>query len=269
VWLKSIQKYRATVGHIVPPIALLLAKHPLVAKYDLSSINRWHSGGAPLGNDLIGMVEKRTKIPVRGGYGMTETTCVVSATTIHMGKRGSVGKLLPNMTAKLVDGELWVKGPNIMKGYLRNPKANAETFTKDGWLKTGDICIFDEDEDIFFVDRVKELIKYKVSQVPPAELEDLLLQHPDVDDAAVIGIYDDSQATEVPKAYVTLSAAAKKKQNVEKAIAEWVAERVANHMRLRGGVEVLEAIPKSPSGKILRKVLRTQEAEAKKAGVKL
>jgi len=105
--------------------------------------------------------------------------------------------------------------------------------------------------------------------VPPAELEDLLLQHPDVDDAAVIGIYDDSQATEVPKAYVTLSAAAKKKQNVEKAIAEWVAERVANHMRLRGGVEVLEAIPKSPSGKILRKVLRTQEAEAKKAGVKL
>jgi 4-coumarate--CoA ligase len=132
-------------------------QHPLVAKYDLSSVRRWLCGAAPLGGDLIETVETRTKIPIRGGYGMTETTCIISSTTLHMVKRGSVGQLLPNMTAKLVDGELWVKGPNIMKGYLRNPKADAETFTKDGWLKTGDICIFDEDEDMFVVDRVKEV----------------------------------------------------------------------------------------------------------------
>jgi 4-coumarate--CoA ligase len=128
-----------------------------VDKYDFSSVTRWLSGAAPLGNDLIETVEKRTKTPVRGGYGVTEATCIISAGTIHVTKRGSIGNLLPNVTAKLVDGELWVKGPGVMKGYLHNPKADAETFTTDGWLKTGDIVVFDEDEDMFIVDRVKEV----------------------------------------------------------------------------------------------------------------
>jgi 4-coumarate--CoA ligase len=132
-------------------------QHPLVDKYDVSSVTAWGCGAAPLGNDLIGLVEKRTKVPVREGYGMTETTCGISSTTQDNSKRGTVGKLLPNMSAKLVNGELFVKGPNIMKGYLRNPVANAEAFTTDGWMRTGDICRFDEDGDIFVVDRVKEV----------------------------------------------------------------------------------------------------------------
>jgi 4-coumarate--CoA ligase len=132
-------------------------QHPLVDKYDLSSVGRWSCGAAPLGNELIDLVEKRTKIPVRTGYGLTETTCTVSMAPLSNLKRGCVGKLLPNMSGKLVDGELWVKGPNIMKGYLRNPNADAETFTKDGWMKTGDVCVFDEDGDMFIVDRVKEV----------------------------------------------------------------------------------------------------------------
>ena len=103
------------------------------------------------------MVEKRTKIPVRGGYGMTETTCIISIATLDMNKQGSVGKLVSNMSAKLVDSELYIKGPNIMKGYLRNPRADKETFTDDGWMRTGDVCQFDEGGDMFIVDRVKEV----------------------------------------------------------------------------------------------------------------
>ncbi|KIM78766.1 hypothetical protein PILCRDRAFT_824179 [Piloderma croceum F 1598] len=256
LWLQSIQKFRITTGHIVPPLAGLLAKHPIVDKYDFSSMVKWSCGAAPLGNDVIDMVEKRTKVPLRSAYGMTETTCVISVTRLDNAKRGTVGMLLPNMSAKLVDGEIYLKGPNIMKGYLRNPRANAETFTTDGWMKTGDACRFDADENIFIVDRIKELIKYKGFQVPPAELEDLLLSHPDIEDAAVIGVWDQEQTTEIPRAYVVLSARAKGRMNVEKEIIPWVAERVANYKRLRGGIQVLDGIPKNPSGKILRRLLR-------------
>jgi 4-coumarate--CoA ligase len=118
---------------------------------------KWSCGAAPLGNDVIDMVEKRTKVPLRSAYGMTETTCVVSVTQLDNATPGTVGMLLPNMSAKLVDGEIYLKGPNIMKGYLRNPRANAETFTTDGWMKTGDACRFDADENIFVVDRIKEV----------------------------------------------------------------------------------------------------------------
>jgi len=157
LWLKSIQKYRITKAHIVPPIALLIAKHPLVDKYDVSSISGWGCGAAPLGSDLVDLVEKRTNIPILGGYGMTETTCIISVTIEGNQKRGTVGKLLPNMSAKLIDGELLVKGPNIMKGYLRNPAADKAIFTADGWMRTGDICRIDEDGDLFVIDRVKEV----------------------------------------------------------------------------------------------------------------
>jgi 4-coumarate--CoA ligase len=135
----------------------LLFQHPLVDKYDVSSIKSWACGAAPIGTDLIEMVEKRTRISVRCGYGMTETTCVISIATVDNTKPASVGKLIPNMSGKLVDGELWLKGPNIMKGYLRNPGADAVTFTDDGWMRTGDVCQFDEDGDMFVVDRVKEV----------------------------------------------------------------------------------------------------------------
>ncbi|KIM77172.1 hypothetical protein PILCRDRAFT_825520 [Piloderma croceum F 1598] len=261
-WLNSIQKYRITRAQIVPPIVVLLAKHPIIDKYDLSSVKEWACAAAPLGHDLIEAVENRTKIRVIEGYGMTETTCVISACRRETMKRGTVGQMIPNMLGKIVDGELLVKGPNIMKGYLGNSGADQATFTEDGWMKTGDVAQFDDEGDLFIVDRVKELIKYKGSQVPPAELEDLLLKHPDIDDAAVIGVYKPAEATEVPRAYVVLSARAKSKTNIEAAIIAWVAERVANHKKLRGGVEVVDVIPKSPSGKILRKILRNQ------AGVK-
>jgi len=267
LWLKSIQKYRITKAHIVPPIALLIAKHPLIDKYDVSSISGWGCGAAPLGSDLVGLVEKRTNIPMLGGYGMTETTCIISATIKGNLKRGTVGKLMPNMSAKLIDGELLVKGPNIMKGYLRNPPADKAIFTADGWMRTGDICRIDEDGDLFVVDRAKELIKFKGFQVPPADLEDILLRHPAVDDAAVVGVYNPDQATEVPKAYIVPSASAKGMKNIENEIAAWVAERVANYKRLRGGVCVIDVIPKNPSGKILRRLLRNQAAS--KTGPKL
>lgn len=134
-----------------------LKQHPIVDAFDLSSIRTWGCGAAPLGNDLVDVVEKRTKTGVRGGYGMTETTCVISIAIRANSKQGCVGKLVPGMSAKLVEGELYVKGPNIMKGYLRNPKANSETFTDDGWMKTGDICHIDKDGDLFIIDRVKEV----------------------------------------------------------------------------------------------------------------
>lgn len=135
-------------------------------KFDLSSIKTWGCGAAPLGNDLNNAVQKRTKKSIRGGYGMTEATCVISFASRSNDKLGCVGKLLPGMTAKLIDGELWVKGPNIMKGYLRNDKANRETFTKDGWMKTGDVCFLDKDGDIYVVDRVKEV---RMQLVPDVE----------------------------------------------------------------------------------------------------
>jgi long-subunit acyl-CoA synthetase (AMP-forming) len=123
---------------------------------------KWVSGAASLGHDVIDMVEKRTKIPVRCAYGMTETTCAICFARVDNMKPGSVGMLLPNMSAKLVDGELFVKGPNVMKGYLRNPKANAEAFTADGWMRTGDVCRFDADGVVFVVDRVKEVRFYLI-----------------------------------------------------------------------------------------------------------
>jgi long-subunit acyl-CoA synthetase (AMP-forming) len=131
-------------------------QHPLVDKYDLSSVGAWGCAAAPLGNDLIEAVEMRTNIPIREGYGMTESTCVISYARRENLKRGTVGPLMPNMSAKIVDGELLVKGPNVMKGYLRNPEADIAAFTEDGWMRTGDIARFDDD-DLFIIDRVKEV----------------------------------------------------------------------------------------------------------------
>lgn len=152
-------------------------------------------------------------------------------------------------------GELIVKGPNVMIGYQDNPEATAGAIDKDGWLHTGDIMRVDKDGNFFIVDRVKELIKYKGFQVAPVELESILLQCPYVVDAGVFGIYDESQATEIPRAFVVIADQYKNENhtNIEKKVQDWVNERVANHKRLRGGVKATEAIPKSDAGKILRK----------------
>jgi 4-coumarate--CoA ligase len=162
-------------------------------------------------------------------------------------------------------GELWVRGPNIMKGYWNKPEATKETLTPDGWLKTGDIAYVDEEDKFYIVDRKKELIKVKGNQVAPAELEALLLEHPAIADAAVIGVQT-PDGDESPRAYVVLQPDGKSKATKPDEIAAWVAKDVARHKRLTGGVHVIDAIPKNPSGKILRRFLRDQANEEQKKG---
>lgn len=185
----------------------------------------------------------------------------------QISESSSVGELNPNCSARLMAddgvteilspnqrGEVWIKAPNVMKGYWRKPEATAETVTSDGWLKTGDIAYYDENHKFYIVDRKKELIKVKGYQVAPAELEALLLDNPAIGDVAVIGVLG-AGGEELPRAYVTLNG---EKKATEEEIVAWVAERVARHKRLTGGVKFVDAIPKNPSGKIMRKVLRDQ-----------
>src|SRR5712691_3573245 len=270
-FLGLIEKYRVTLSHIVPPIVLQLARNPLVRTRDLSSLKMIFSGAAPLGPELSRECMERIGCSIRQGYGMTETSPVTHSSPADPAqmKLGSVGPPAPNTECKLVDpgtggelgpnqeGEVWVRGPQIMLGYLNNPEATARTIDADSWLHTGDIGYADEDGHFFIVDRVKELIKYKGFQVAPAELEAILLTHPAVFDAAVIPCADD-EAGEVPKAFVV-----KKGETTAAAIMEFVEERVAPHKRLRF-VEFIDQIPKSASGKILRRVLVEKErAKAK------
>jgi acyl-CoA synthetase (AMP-forming)/AMP-acid ligase II len=273
-FLSLIQEYRVTLSHIVPPIVLALAKSPLVDNYDLSSVKMFFSGAAPLGVDLSNECMRRIGCSIRQGYGMTETSPVTHSSPARPEdmKLGAVGPAAPNTECILVDpgtneelgpnqeGELWVRGPQVMKGYLNNLEATARTIDSDGWLHTGDIGYADQDGHFFIVDRVKELIKYKGFQVAPAELEAVLLSHPAILDAAVIPRADE-EAGEVPKAFVVLKGAAS-----EEEIMEFVAARLAPHKKIRF-VEFIPQIPKSASGKILRRVLVQQEREkARQAG---
>lgn len=265
-FLSLIQKYRVTLSHIVPPIVLQLVRNPIVTDYDLSSLKMIFSGAAPLGAELSRECMQRVGCSIRQGYGMTETSPVTHSSPPDRAKMklGSVGPAAPNTECKLIDfasgaelgpnqeGELWVRGPQIMKGYLDNPEATARTIDTDGWLHTGDIGYADEDGHFFIVDRVKELIKYKGFQVAPAELEAVLLSHPAIADAAVIPCVDE-EAGEVPKAFVVLKGEASAKE-----IMDFVAERLAPHKKIRF-VEFISQIPKSASGKILRRVLVEKE----------
>ena len=271
-FLELIQKYRVTLSHIVPPIVLKLAKDPLVDNYDLSSLKMIFSGAAPLGADLSQACMKRIGCGIRQGYGMTETSPVTHSSPADpaMMRHGSVGTAAPNTEVKLVDpatevelgpnqeGEVCVRGPQIMKGYLNNPEATARTIDADNWLHTGDIGYADENGHFFIVDRVKELIKYKGFQVAPAELEAVLLTHPAIADAAVIPSRDE-EAGEVPKAFVVT-----RLETSGEEIMSFVAARVAPHKRIRE-VEFITKIPKSLSGKILRRVLVEQERAKQKA----
>jgi acyl-CoA synthetase (AMP-forming)/AMP-acid ligase II len=265
-FLSLIQEYRVTLSHIVPPIVLKLAKDPIIDNYDLSSLKTIFSGAAPLGADLSRQCIQRIGCGVRQGYGMTETSPVTHSSPADPKKMklGSVGTPAPNTECKLVDpatgselgpnqeGEVCVRGPQIMKGYLNNPEATARTIDADNWLHTGDIGYADEEAHFFIVDRVKELIKYKGFQVAPAELEAVLLTHPAVADAAVIPCRDD-EAGEVPKAFIV-----SKLETSAEALMEFVAARVAPHKKIRE-VEFIAQIPRSLSGKILRRVLVEQE----------
>jgi acyl-CoA synthetase (AMP-forming)/AMP-acid ligase II len=265
-FLQAVQDYEVTLAHLVPPIVLALSKHPIVDNYRLPNLKTIFSGAAPLGEDLTRACMDRLGITVRQGYGMTETSPVTHsspAPPLDI-KFGSVGVPAPNTECKIIDletgaplgpgekGEVCVRGPQVMIGYLNNPEATALTIDAEGWLHTGDIGYVDEDGHFFIVDRAKELIKYKGLQVAPAELEAVLLAHPSVADAAVIP-YPDDEAGEVPKGIIVL------KEPIEpQALLEFVAERVAPHKRIRH-LEFVDKIPKSPSGKILRRVLVEME----------
>jgi acyl-CoA synthetase (AMP-forming)/AMP-acid ligase II len=263
-YLELSERHRVTRAYVVPPIALALAKDPAVRDYDLSSLRLVISGAAPLGVELEAACAERIGCRVGQGYGMTELSPVSHATPAgQVAKGGSIGRLAPSTEARLVDpasgedvapgerGELLIRGPQVMLGYLNNPAATEATIDKDGWLHTGDVATVDEDGLFFIVDRVKELIKYKGFQVAPAELEAILFSHPQVTDCAVIGVPDD-EAGEVPKAFIV--PAGEVEPDLEQ-ISEFVARQVAPHKRIRQ-FEVIAAIPKSPSGKILRRVLR-------------
>ncbi|EPS44517.1 hypothetical protein H072_1486 [Dactylellina haptotyla CBS 200.50] len=278
-----VEKWKITFVYVVPPVILGLAKSPVVSKYDLSSVKMMNSGAAPLTSEIQEAIYKRLGIKTKQGYGLSETSPTTHAQRWEdwKDKIGSVGPLLPNMTAKYVGedglevaagqtGELWLKGPNIMMGYWKNAEATANCMTEDGYFKTGDVGHQDKDGDFYITDRVKELIKYKGFQVPPAELEGKIASHPKVDDVAVTGVWEDAQQTEVPRAYIVLAAGNQPTPEVAQEIIEFVAKNVAQHKRLRGGVKFVDVIPKSASGKILRRVLRDQaKAEKKKEGPKL
>ena len=264
-FLRIIQEHGCTYLFIAPPIAVALAKHPLIDQFDLSSVRALLSGAAPLDSALANAVAARLSTRVRQGYGMTEMSPVSHVIPPDRDDipLGSIGVPVANVVCRIVDvetgedvgvgetGELLVQGPNIMLGYLGRDDATRDTLDPDGFLHTGDIARIDEDGVFWIVDRLKELIKYKGYQVAPAELEALLLTHPLIADAAVVGAPDDD-GQEVPKAFVVRVTDA---DLDEDAVMAFVAEHVAPHKKVRQ-VAFIETVPKSSSGKILRKDLR-------------
>ncbi len=267
-FLRAVQDHRATRAELVPPMVLGLASSDLIDGYDVSSLRVLTSGAAPLGADLARACAQRLGCRVKQAYGLTE---VGGASHIAPDDGpdlpDSIGPALPGVQCRVIDpasgadtpldapGELLIRTPGTMHGYLGNPEATAATIDTDGWLHTGDIVTVDADGWYRVADRVKELIKYKGLSVAPAELEALLLTHPAVADAAVVR-HPDGAAGEVPKAYVVRRDAVS-----ERELMDWVAGRVAPYKRVRL-VEFTDSIPKSPSGKILRRLLATREAGA-------
>ncbi|KAI6197472.1 hypothetical protein M3Y94_01228300 [Aphelenchoides besseyi] len=260
--LQCIQEYKIQQLHLVPPIVLFLAKSPMIERYNLSSLKTIYCGSAPLGLQLTIEVRDRLKLKsVTQGYGMTELVLGVFRPT-YSDPLQSAGKLIGDMEAKIVDiengrilkrneiGEILVRGSMVMTGYWKNPKATVETFTGN-WMHTGDLGFLNEDGCLFLVDRLKELIKVNGLQVAPAELEDVLLSHPQIADAAVIGI-PNLKTGELPYAFVVK----KDEQLTTKELNLWVNDRVAMYKQLKGGIEFVTQIPKSISGKILRRQLR-------------
>lgn len=263
--LQAVQELKITRFFAVPPIVLGLASAPVVDEYDTSSIRQVFSGAAPLGGELADKAAARLGCEVVQGYGMTELSPVSHSTVEGDYRAGTSGVTVSNTQSRIVDpdtgedqpiggrGELWVRGPQVMTGYLNNPTATAETIDDEGWLHTGDVGIIDEHGHLSIVDRMKELIKFKGFQVAPAELEALLITHPKVTDVAVIGIPDD-EAGELPKAFVTCPEGDPVTLEEVQAL---VSDHLVSYKQIKV-LEVIDVIPKSASGKILRKDLRTR-----------
>jgi acyl-CoA synthetase (AMP-forming)/AMP-acid ligase II len=266
-YLDVVERFGVTRGHLAPPVILALAELPDLEKFDLSSMRLVVSGAAPLPSVLAARFTERTGIRIIQGYGMTEAspgTHSVGDDDIDV-PADSIGALLPSTEARIVDpetgydvvdatpGELWIRGPQVMQGYLGNREATEHTLT-DGWMRTGDI-VECRDGQFYVVDRLKELIKYNGFQVAPAELESLLLTHPQISDVAVVGIPHPT-AGEIPKAFIVVDGSIDITD-----LLEWVAARVASYKKIRD-VEIVEHIPKSPTGKILRRVLKDSSTSA-------
>jgi len=268
-YLQLVEKYGVTIMHVVPPIALALAKHPIVDNFNLTKVRGAFSAAAPLSETVADALYARVGFRVSQAYGMTEVSGAshLGPTAPDKIKPASGGRLMPNMECKIVDvgtgaevptgeqGEILVRGPIVMQGYFGQAGATAATIDAEGWLRTGDIGYVDEDGNFFIVDRTKELIKYKGMQVAPAELEAVLLGNPAIADACVIGIADE-EAGEVPKAFVV-----KKGEISADEVLAWVAGRVAPHKKVRA-VEFTDQLPKSATGKLLRRVLIERERSA-------
>ncbi|XP_013183419.1 uncharacterized protein LOC106129399 isoform X2 [Amyelois transitella] len=276
LYLNAIQTHKANMLLAVPPIVVFLAKSPLVEKYDLSSVYVVMCGAAPLSTETISEACKRLPscLGIYQGYGMTETSLLATKDLIEMARKpGSAGYPVRGVKAKVVDldtrrklgankkGEICIKGPIIMKGYAGNRAATREIFDEEGYLRTGDIGFFDDEGCFFIVDRLKELIKYKGSQVPPAEVESVLLQHPGVSECGVVGAPDEA-AGELPTAFVVLKPGIRLEPRV---LVDFAAQRLSPSKRLHGGVIFVEEIPKNPSGKILRRKLKQKLLQMKKS----
>ncbi|EIW81328.1 amp dependent CoA ligase [Coniophora puteana RWD-64-598 SS2] len=281
-FLDSVVKYRITHLPLVPPQVVLLCKQPIVKNYDLSHVRMMSCGAAPLSGEL--MMQLARDFPathIGQGYGMTEAVGTIAMFSVHhkLGVIGSSGQLFAGFAARVVrpdgslagpnePGELWLKSPFLAMGYLNNSEATKETFV-DGWLRTGDEVSLDENNEIFILDRIKELIKVRGFQVAPAELEGTLLMHPDVADVCVVGIPDEYSG-EVPLAFVVLRPDPMKRaasgqtesDRIKESIIKHASEDKVAYKRLAGGVEFIDVIPKNPSGKILRRVLRDKVKQA-------
>jgi len=275
-FLEIIQEHKITRTHIVPPICLAMAKHPIIDNYDLSSLEVVMSGAAPLGGDVQKAMQDRLGTLVKQAWGMTELSPAGNIfDDEHLRRlggdsKGSVGPLLPATEAKIVcletgndldptqEGELYIRGPQVMKGYYKNREATDEMLDSNGWLHTGDVCKFDEDGLLYITDRCKELIKYKGFQIAPAELEALILTIPEVMDVVVIPVVDEIGG-EIPRAYVVKRPYT---DITEETICDFVALKVNPNKKLRGGVRFTDVIPKSASGKILRRIQIQKDRES-------
>jgi 4-coumarate--CoA ligase len=269
LFLPLVSKYHSSIFKLIGFVFLVIFMNnsDILQKKHTESIRYVMSGAAPIGaNDAERFQQIAPDSKFFQGYGLTETSPLISMSAVGSKNYASVGHPSPDTECKIVDindsdfnglgpnesGELWVRGPQVMAGYHKNEKATKETITPDGWLRTGDIAHYDENGELYITDRLKELIKVNAFQVPPAELEEILRDHPAVAEAAVIGI-PHPQSGEVPRAYVVKK---KNSETTEKEIEKFVEEKVAKYKRLEGGVEFIDAIPKNATGKILRRELK-------------
>ncbi|KAI8062596.1 hypothetical protein BC940DRAFT_308621 [Gongronella butleri] len=265
---QAIQDFKVTSFNSVPPMLLHIMNRPEVQKYDLSSVDTFSVGAAPISGEVIQTITSRFNRPVVQGFGMTELGPMITRTPPNSSKPGSIGKPIGHVHLRVVDengkdlgpnqpGELWARGPQRMIGYMDNEKATREMVDDDGYVHTGDVGYYDEEGYFYIVDRIKELIKTKGMQVAPVELEAVLLSCPLVADAGVIGVYDDVEATEFPMAFIVLHEGHNADDDVARKIHAWLNDRVAHFKRLRGGILFVDAIPKSAAGKLQRRDMKT------------